>query len=187
MTTADQIFTIFKERGQSAYLGEPVSQLEHALQAAHFAEQNHAPAPLIVAALLHDIGHLIEELPEDIAEQGIDARHEEIGHDWLMARFPPSVCDPVFLHVAAKRYLCATDTAYLGQLSPASVLSLKLQGGPMSPAEVSAFEEHEFFQQAVQLRRWDDQAKIEGLSTVPLSHYRELIEQTALASAAKPA
>ena len=180
MNISDEIFAIFATRGQSAYLGEPVSQLEHALQAAHFAEKGRAPAPLVIAALLHDIGHLIEEIPEDMAEQGIDAHHEELGQAWLTNRFPSSICDPVLLHVAAKRYLCATDPAYLGRLSPASLLSLKLQGGPMSSAEVSAFEKHRFFRDAVQLRHWDDEAKIAGLPTAPLAHYRELIEQTAL-------
>lgn len=180
MTTADEIFDIFERRGQSAYFGEPVSQLEHALQAAHFARRENAPPALVVAALLHDVGHLVESLPEDIAEQGIDARHEEIGQAWLRERFGPDVCDPVRLHVAAKRYLCATDPDYFSLLSPASVLSLKLQGGPMSPADMTEFESNPFFRDAVTLRRWDDQAKIQSLTTEPLQSYRAAIGQVQL-------
>lgn len=176
MSTADEIFELFKRRGESAYFGEPVSQLEHALQAAYFARQEQAPPPLVVAALLHDIGHLLDDLPEDIAEQGIDARHEEIGQAWLGERFGREVCDPVRLHVAAKRYLCATDRAYFGLLSPASVLSLQLQGGPMSQSEIASFESNPYFRDAVTLRHWDDRAKVQSLATEPLQAYRYLIE-----------
>jgi [1-hydroxy-2-(trimethylamino)ethyl]phosphonate dioxygenase len=179
MSVADEILEVFEKRGAGAYFGEPVSQMEHALQAAHFAEKENAPAHLVVAALVHDIGHLLEETPEDIADHGIDAKHEEIGQAWLQKRFGPEVWEPVFLHVAAKRYLCATDHAYLGKLSPASVLSLKLQGGPMSETEVRRFESNRFSQEAVQLRRWDDLAKVQGLRTAPLNDYRSLIEATA--------
>jgi phosphonate degradation associated HDIG domain protein len=179
MTVDQEIEDVFEKRGADAYFGEPVSQLEHALQAAHFATEDAAPDSMVVAALLHDIGHLIEDMPENIAEQGIDARHEEIGLEWLKERFGPEVSEPVYLHVAAKRYLCATDVEYRAKLSPASVLSLELQGGPMSDAEVKAFEANRYFREAVRLRLWDDRAKIEGLRTAPLRSYAAMIGRVA--------
>lgn len=179
MTVADEITAIFAEKGKSAYFGEPVSQLEHALEAAQFAARDKAPDELIVAALLHDIGHLVHELPEDIADQGIDARHEQIGESWLAQRFGPEIFEPVRLHVAAKRYLCATNPEYLSRLSPASVQSLHLQGGPMSAQEVAQFETNPHFRDAVRLRLWDDQAKIPAYPTAELESYRELIDRSA--------
>jgi len=179
MGVYDEIAEVFEKRGAGAYFGEPVSQLEHALQAAHFATEEKAPDAMVVAALLHDIGHLLEEVPEDIAEQGIDAHHEQIGLAWLQKRFESEVSEPVYLHVAAKRYLCATNAEYLGKLSPASVLSLKLQGGPMSDAQVKEFEGHRYFREALRLRLWDDRSKIEGLATAPLESYVSMIEAAA--------
>src|SRR6516225_6317978 len=117
--------------------GEPVSQTEHALQTAWAAEQAGAASALIAAALLHDIGHLLHDLPEDCAHHGIDDAHEVRGARWLVQHFGPDVTEPVRLHVPAKRYLCSTDPAYRSQLSEASELSLKLQGGPFTPAEVA--------------------------------------------------
>jgi phosphonate degradation associated HDIG domain protein len=187
MTIAEEVFAIFSEKGQSSYFGEPVSQLEHALQAAHFAVEEHAPDHLVVAALLHDIGHLVEDIPEDTADLGIDAKHEEIGEWWLAQRFGPDVYESVHLHVAAKRYLCATDSSYFSRLSPASVQSLHLQGGPMSAEEVAAFEEHPYFRDAIRLRLWDDRAKIPGLSTADLSRYADLIQQATLSAKTTPA
>ena len=108
------------------------SMTAHALQAAYFAQQDGAPAQLVLAALLHDIGHLVQDAPADIADWTVDARHEEIGSRWLARRFGPEIAGPVRLHVPAKRYLCATDPMYLAKLSQASVHTLKLQGGPMS-------------------------------------------------------
>lgn len=176
MTTIDEILTLFATRGDEAYFGEPVSQQEHALQAAWLAEQEGAPDTLVVAALLHDIGHLAHGLAEDIAEQGVDARHEEVGEAWLASRFGPAVTEPVKLHVAAKRYLCAVDSGYAGQLSPASVRSLELQGGPFTPAQVREFEQHRYYREAVRLRRWDDQAKVPGLVVPGLEQYRGRLE-----------
>jgi phosphonate degradation associated HDIG domain protein len=182
-TIADEVVAIFGAKGESAYYGEDVSQLEHALQAAQCAERDNAAPSLIVAALVHDIGHLLEDIPEDTADHGIDAKHEEIGQHWLAARFARNVYEPVHLHVAAKRYLCATDPAYLGKLSAASVQSLALQGGPMTPGEVLEFERNEFYRDAISLRRWDDEAKIPGLTTLALHEYRDLLNSVAQASA----
>jgi phosphonate degradation associated HDIG domain protein len=180
MTVADEVTAIFSARGKASYFGEPVSQLEHALQAAHFARQEQAPDRLVVAALLHDIGHLVEDTAEDTADLGIDARHEEIGESWLARRFGPEVCQPAHLHVAAKRYLCATDALYFSRLSPASVQSLGLQGGPMSADEIAAFESNQYFREAVRLRHWDDEAKVPGLATADLLSYGEAIQQASL-------
>src|SRR5215472_16930409 len=109
MSPVDEIFELFSTRGSAAYFGEPVSQREHALQAAHLAETEGAVDSLVVAALLHDIGHLLHDLPEDIADQGADAHHEDVGHDWLARYFGPEITEPVRLHVEAKRYLCQVD------------------------------------------------------------------------------
>lgn len=182
MNVVDEIFRIFASRGDTAYFGEPVSQTEHALQAAHRAEQEGAPQALVVAALLHDVGHLVHGMGEDIADQGVDARHEAAGEAWLARHFPAAVTEPVKLHVAAKRYLCRVDPAYFSQLSPASVQSLALQGGPFGDDEAREFEEHQYYREAVRLRRWDDAAKIPGLDVPSLEHYRPALDAVARAS-----
>jgi [1-hydroxy-2-(trimethylamino)ethyl]phosphonate dioxygenase len=153
-----------------------VSQLEHALQCAQLATEAGANDDLIVAALLHDIGHLLHDEGESAAERGIDAAHEQLGERWLSKHFPPGVTRPIAMHVDAKRYLCATDKSYLNGLSPASLKSLELQGGAMSGQEVMEFEADEFANAAVRLRLWDDLAKVRGASVPPLSHYRRLLE-----------
>jgi phosphonate degradation associated HDIG domain protein len=162
-------------RGGDSYFGEAVSQLEHALQAAHFAVGAKSRPALVAAALLHDIGHLLHDLPEDAAERGIDTRHEEDGYRWLLSRFGPAVAEPVRSHVAAKRYLCAVEPDYFAQLSPASVQSLALQGGPFDAEEVCEFERLPWCADAVQLRRWDDAAKVPGMRVAGLEAYREVL------------
>ena len=180
MQIADRIVEIFAAKGSAAYFGEPVSQLEHALQAAYHAESEGAPAWLVTAALVHDIGHLLHDLPEHVADLGIDARHEDVGHAWLAQYFGPEVTAPVRLHVDAKRYLCATDPEYLSHLSPASVASLQLQGGAFTKEQARAFEQRPFAREAVRLRRWDDLAKIPGMPVPGLEHYRTAIEAAEL-------
>ena len=175
MDTFDEIRSLFAGRGGGAYFGEPVSMLEHALQAAHFAARDGAAPELILAALLHDVGHLLEDAPEDIAEWTRDARHERSGARWLAQRFGREVSDPVRLHVAAKRYLCATEPSYIEALSPASRHTLKLQGGLASAEEVAAFRAEPGSRAAVQVRYCDDRGKVAGLTTAPLEAYRELI------------
>jgi [1-hydroxy-2-(trimethylamino)ethyl]phosphonate dioxygenase len=180
MNTTDEILAVFQRRGSDAYFGENVSTTEHSLQAAYFAQIAGAPPGLIAAALLHDIGHLVDEVPNDIADWTVDAHHEEIGGRWLAKRFPPEVSEPVRLHVPAKRYLLATDAKYFAKLSPASVITLKLQGGPMAAHEVAQFETERFYTDAVRVRQWDDQGKVAGLKTPGLAEYRALIESLAI-------
>jgi phosphonate degradation associated HDIG domain protein len=176
MNVIDRIFALFRDKGNGAYFGEAVTETEHALQSAHMAERSGAGPELIAAALLHDVGHLLHALPEDIAERGIDGRHEAGGAAWLERYFGPAVVDPVRLHVAAKRYLCAVEPDYHGALSEPSRRSLRLQGGPMSADEVSRFELEPWFRSAVAVRRWDDVAKVPGLVVPGLDHYRPCLE-----------
>jgi phosphonate degradation associated HDIG domain protein len=172
--TLGEISTAFAKRGHEGY-GEGVTQLEHALQCAVFAERDGASEALIVASLLHDIGHMLHDLPEDIADSGIDTQHESLGSAWLSQHFGPEVSDPVRLHVAAKRYLSAREPGYYELLSDASKLSLKLQGGPMSADEQHKFAAERFFKEAVDLRRWDDEGKIVGMKTPDLAYFEPMI------------
>lgn len=182
MSVSGEVLALYGARGAGAYFGERVSMTEHALQAAWFARNESAPEPLVIAALLHDVGHLLEAVPDDIADWTADARHEELGARWLAQRFGPQISEPVRLHVPAKRYLCATDDRYIGQLSSASVHTLSLQGGPMSAQEVQRFEGERYFREAVRVRLWDDQGKVAGLRTPPLASYVAMID-----AAARPA
>jgi [1-hydroxy-2-(trimethylamino)ethyl]phosphonate dioxygenase len=172
-----EVLTLFRKRGGSQYGQEAVSQQEHALQAAFFAERAQAGPALVAAALLHDVGHLLHDLPDDALEQGVDDRHETLAARWLAERFGPQVVEPVRLHVEAKRYLCAADPHYLNQLSPPSTLSLRLQGGPMTADEARAFEAHPYFEASTALRRWDDAAKVPRLATPPLEHFAAVLDQ----------
>jgi phosphonate degradation associated HDIG domain protein len=174
-----EVLQLFQLHGGSRYGGENVSQLEHALQAAYFAEQDGAPSTLIAAALLHDVGHLLHDLPADAPDRGIDDQHEALGARWLAGRFGAAVCEPVNLHVVAKRYLCANDPSYFALLSAPSIQSLALQGGPMSNEESRQFEQHPFCQQAVRLRRWDDAAKVEKLVTPYIDHFASHLDAAA--------
>jgi predicted HD phosphohydrolase len=141
------------------------------LQSAWCAEKAGEPASLVVAALLHDVGHMIHKLGEDPASAGVDDRHEALGAKWLAKRFPAAVSEPVRLHVAAKRYLCAAEPDYFAKLAPDSIRSLNLQGGPMTASEQAAFLAEPFAQAAIRLRRYDEEAKTGGLQTPDLAHF----------------
>jgi [1-hydroxy-2-(trimethylamino)ethyl]phosphonate dioxygenase len=171
-----QILQLFNERGGSMYGGEAVTQLQHALQAATLAQNAGSKPSLVTASLLHDIGHILHDLPDNAPDQDIDDFHENLAARYLESHFVPAVSEPVRLHVAAKRYLCATDPEYLGILSEPSIQSLALQGGPMSAEEVAEFEQSPFYQDAVQLRIWDDQAKDPEMVTAPIEAFAEQIE-----------
>lgn len=168
---------IFQRRGAESYLGEAVTMSEHMLQGALFAERERASDELVAAALLHDIGHYTNEFGENYIEEGIDNLHDEAGARVLEGFFPPVVVACVRLHVSAKRYLCATDPAYIDKLSPASIATLKLQGGPMSPAEVAEFRKHPFHREAVRVRLWDEAGKVPGLRTPPFDYYAPLLQR----------
>jgi len=178
----DEIEELFADPGTRAYLGEPVSIAEHMLQTADAAEHDGASPDLVAAALLHDLGHLLHTMAHDAADHGIDTAHEEVGARWLSTTFPESIVAPIRLHVAAKRYLCATSPGYMAVLSPASVQSLMLQGGPMTPGEAVDFESLPHSSDAVQVRRWDDRGKVAGRATPPFEHYRPLLEARARAA-----
>jgi [1-hydroxy-2-(trimethylamino)ethyl]phosphonate dioxygenase len=168
---------IIARRGADSYLGEPVTIGQHMLQAAHLAESEAAGEDLVAAALLHDIGHYTGEFGEDYIEQGIDNRHDEAGARVLERFFPPLVTECVRLHVAAKRFLCATEPDYFGKLSDASVKTLALQGGPMSAEEVAEFRAKPHCNEAVRVRRWDEAAKEPDMRVPGFEHYTALLQQ----------
>ena len=175
------VFTLFASPEATRYFGERVHQLEHALQTARLAERENAANGLVVAALLHDIGHLLALGAASDSPPPHDVRHELVGTRWVARYFGAEIAEPIHLHVAAKRYLCAIDATYIKCLSPASRRSLDLQGGPMALSDVGRYERLPFGQQAARLRRWDDQAKIPGLETPDLAHYRQNLSQAVLA------
>ncbi len=162
--------------GSAQYGGEAVSQLEHALQCAHAAEDAGEAAPLIVASLLHDVGHLLESDFNQALTLSHDLRHEAIGAQYLRRVFPVAVTEPIRLHVVAKRYLCSVRPSYLTTLSEASLHSLSLQGGPLDDSEVRQFESEPFHRQAIRLREYDDRAKCPGAMTPDLDHFLQFID-----------
>ena len=169
----------FALHGATSYEGnrrESVSALNHALQCAQLAEDARADAPLVVAALLHDVGHFVA-MAEIGSQDDIDDVHELRGVAVLVRDFPPAVIEPIRLHVAAKRYLTATEPSYFRGLSPASVHSLAQQGGPFVGAEITRFEALPYAQDAVRLRRWDDLAKRPDWQTPSLAYYLALVDE----------
>ncbi|OCR00200.1 phosphohydrolase [Oscillatoriales cyanobacterium USR001] len=169
--TLTEILHILRSRGHEQYGGETVTQLEHALQCATIAKEQNASPELIAACLLHDFGHLIHSLGENAAENGINDRHEYRAIPWLEPLFPAAVTEPIRLHVQAKRYLCAVNPTYFAELSPNSQQSLTLQGGIFSPEETATFLSLPFAESAIQLRLWDEQAKISGQITPTLDDF----------------
>ncbi|WP_272008593.1 (R)-1-hydroxy-2-trimethylaminoethylphosphonate oxygenase [Roseovarius sp. ZX-A-9] len=175
---------IFKRRGAESYLGEDVTMSEHMLQGATLAQQAGASDVLIAGALLHDIGHYTNEFPEDALARGTDNLHEEAGARVLDGFFPSMVTDCIRWHVAAKRYLCATDPTYFSKLSEASVHTLNLQGGPMDAAEVAEFAKQPNLNEILQVRIWDDQGKVPGMPTPDFDDFAPLLQRVADAHAA---
>ena len=166
---------IFLRRGSEEYLGEPVTMEQHMLQAAHFAESAGEDEVVVVAALLHDIGHFTSEFGSYSPDDTEDRHHEEAGAQVLEGLFPLLVIDCIRYHVAAKRYLCAVNAHYFDKLSAASVHSLELQGGPMRPREVGKFEQIDNLTDIVKVRRFNDAGKECSLHTKPFSHYAPMV------------
>ena len=157
-----------------------MSQLAHALQSAQFAERAGAPAELVCAALLHDIGHLLNDKGETPTLRGVDDLHQYMALPFLRPYFPEAVLGPIRLHVDAKRYLCATRPEYYGQLSEDSKRSLQLQGGVFSPEEAERFIRQPHAAEAVRVRLWDDAAKVRGAATPGLAHFEPLLREACL-------
>ena len=183
--TIPQIVELLGSRATTWYGQEAVSQLEHALQCANLAERANEAPETVVAALLHDLGHMLSAERTPVADQDAlpakDDLHQFVALPFLRSLFPDAVLEPIKLHVDAKRYLCAVDAGYWADLSPASKHSLELQGGRYDDAQVRGFEDLTFYAEAVRLRRYDDLAKVPGQVTPPLSHYAALMGQVALA------
>ena len=169
----DHLTDLFASRGGKLEVEGRLSNAAHMLQTAAAAEDAGAEACLVAASLLHDIGHWLGG--ETVDTEAVDYRHESVGAAHLDAYFDADVTRPIALHVAAKRYLCAREPDYFANLSPGSVASLALQGGPMSEVEAQAFEADPAHRHAVALRRWDEYGKISGLQVPGFEHYRPLL------------
>lgn len=167
----DDIELLFRRHGATQYSGEPVTQTEHALQTAFFAERAGADDELVTAALLHDLGHLLNDSGDTPTMRGVDDLHQYCVLPFLRGLFSARVLNAIAWHVDAKRYLCATRPAYQAALSADSQRSLVLQGGVFNEAEAAAFAGKPNAMEAVELRLWDDQAKIQGLATPTMEHY----------------
>jgi phosphonate degradation associated HDIG domain protein len=176
----DDLQRLFDQRGGEQYTGEPVTQLAHALQTALLAEQEGADDPLVTAALLHDLGHLLHDHGETPTLRGVDDVHQYAAIPFLRGLFPERVLGAISGHVDAKRYLCATRPGYFDDLSDDSKRSLRLQGGIFSAEEAEDFIARPGAADAVRLRIWDDLAKVGGLPTPPLAHYLERARRCAL-------
>ena len=166
---------IFATAGAQRYGGEAVSQLDHALQCAVWAQGADADDDLVAAALLHDVGHLIYREPEAAMAEAVDDLHENRGAHLLALWFPREVTEPVRLHVAAKRYLCVEDSTYFDRLSEGSKRSLELQGGAFTEREAASFIAQPFAEAAVRLRRWDEAAKVPDARTPELESFGPLL------------
>ena len=180
MLTIADIELLFARHGSEQYSGEPVTQLEHALQTAHLAEQSDASDPLVTACLLHDLGHLLNHQGETPTLRGIDDTHQFYALPFLRGLFPAGVLDAIKLHVDAKRYLCNVDTGYYERLSADSKRSLALQGGVFDDDSAAAFLALPGARDAVMLRHWDDLAKQAGLATPSLAHFLDRAAACAL-------
>jgi phosphonate degradation associated HDIG domain protein len=176
-TSVDEVLALYERYGGRSY-DEALSQLAHAEQTAALAQEAGATDEVVVAALLHDVGHLLEMAASDGArDRSVDHRHESVGAAWLASLYGPGVTAPIALHVRAKRYLCAVEPEYHDGLSAGSVASLERQGGPLTADEVTGFEANPGWEGAVALRRWDDEAKVLGLEVDAIKAYRPLLER----------
>jgi phosphonate degradation associated HDIG domain protein len=184
MLTLEDIGLLFARHGSAQYSGEPVTQLEHALQTAYLAEQSEASDELVTACLLHDLGHLLNHQGDTPTLRGIDDTHQYFALPFLRGLFRDAVLDAIKLHVDAKRYLCQANDGYYARLSDDSKRSLALQGGVFDAAQASAFIAQPAARDAVMLRQWDDLAKQAELATPSLAHF--LARAAACATRVRP-
>ena len=175
--TVEEILSLYKNFGDEDYIGEPVSQIEHMCQCAQLAESGGFDDEVVLAAFFHDIGHLLEHIRPAKQMDGFGVvDHEKLGASYLLEKgFSDKVAKLVTSHVAAKRYLTFRYPEYYAKLSEASKRTLEFQGGVMSEAEAIAFEADELYPLYIQLRRWDEQAKLENVPLPSLDHYREMM------------
>lgn len=183
MLSIADIEALFARRGASQYSGEPVTQLDHALQTAQLAEESEAGDALVTACLLHDLGHLLNDLGETPSLRGIDDTHQYVALPFLRGLFADAVLDSIRLHVDAKRYLCQANPGYLARLSDDSKRSLALQGGVFSAEQAAVFIAQPGARDAVMLRQWDDLAKQADLATPSLAHFLARAERCVLVQA----
>jgi phosphonate degradation associated HDIG domain protein len=183
MLSLEDIELLFARHGSAQYSGEPVSQLEHALQTAYLAEQSEASDELVTACLLHDLGHLLNEQGETPTLRGIDDTHQYFALPFLRGLFPDAVLDPIKLHVDAKRYLCRANEGYRARLSEDSKRSLELQGGVFDGEQAAAFLRQPGARDAVLLRQWDDLAKQADWQTPSLAHFMSRAARCAVRAA----
>lgn len=175
-----EIKELFESAKAEEYLGEDITLVEHMIQCAENAQADDAQNWLIVAALLHDIGHLLVPDPANAQDSGVDMHHDDVGAEWISKRFPNNVVQAVRLHVDAKKYLVATDNDYYDHLSEASQITLDIQGGVFSKSEATDFIQQQYAYEAVLLRKWDDAGKIRGAVTTRIEDYADLIRAVAL-------
>ena len=178
---------LFNDHGHIEYSGEGVTQLEHALQCAQLGEAEGADDALVAAAFLHDLGHLLNLQGETPTLRGVDDQHQYFSIPFLRPLFPPTVIEPIRLHVDAKRALCALEPDYYAGLSEDSKRSLALQGGIFDEAEAQRFVAKPYARDAMRLRRWDDAAKTPGVSTPGVARYLEIVSRCAISSRGRSA
>lgn len=175
-----EVKELFELAKAEEYLGEDITLVEHMIQCAENARADNAPDWLIVAALLHDIGHLLVPDAASAQDSGIDMHHDDVGAEWISKRFPNNIVQAVRLHVDAKKYLVATDAAYFDNLSEASQITLDIQGGVFSASEATDFIQQQFAHEAVLLRTWDDAGKVRGAAKATIADFEDLINEVAL-------
>ena len=175
MNIVNEIIENFKTN-KELYIGEKVTISEHMIQTAMLAEKNNSSKSLVCACLLHDYGHFIVKDPDLLVSKSLDGKHEKIGFDFLKVYFKPEVTEPIKLHVQAKRFLCR-EKKYYSELSKASKVSLKLQGGIMNDSEAKKFSYNEFFKEALQVRKYDDDGKIPDIKLKNIEDFTSIISE----------
>ncbi len=173
MNIVNKIISNFKN-SKKLYIGEKVTMSEHMIQTAMLAEENNSSKSIVCACLLHDYGHFIVDDPDLLVSKLLDGKHEDLGFDFLKNYFVTEVTEPIKLHVLAKRYLCRNDS-YYNLLSEASKISLKLQGGIMNDDEAKKFSSLKFYNEAIKVRKYDDDGKIPNVKIKDIEDYRDLI------------